>query len=67
MTDLTATLSRFLVMGALAWVKPLPLLSAKHGPEGDLPKEGQYTLALLELAKAPPGSDYEDSVLCPNL
>lgn len=40
---------------------------AKHGPEGDLPKEGQYTLALLELAKAPPGSDYEDPVLCPNL
>jgi len=40
---------------------------ALHGPEGDLPKEGQYTLALLELAKAPEGSDIEDSVLCPNM
>jgi len=41
----------------------------KHGlkgPEGTYPKEGQYTQGLLKLAEAPPGSDIEDSVICPN-
>ena len=42
-------------------------LSAKHGPEGDLPKEGQYTLGLVKLAEVPLGSDYNDTVLCPNM
>lgn len=41
----------------------------KHGlkgPEGKYPKEGQYTQEMLELAQPPPGSDIEDSVICPN-
>jgi len=37
-----------------------------QGPEGFLPKEGQYTNGLLELATPPPGSDNKDSNLCPN-
>jgi len=36
------------------------------GPEGSYPKEGQYTEELVELAVAPPGSDIEDSHICPN-
>merc|ERR1712212_228001 len=35
------------------------------GPEGTYPKEGQYTHQLIHLATAPPGSDMNDSVLCP--
>jgi len=41
----------------------------KHGlkgPEGTYPKEGQYIQEMLELAQAPPGSDIEDSTICPN-
>lgn len=37
-----------------------------HGPEGDYPKEGQFTKRLIKLAEIPAGSDNEDSVLCPN-
>lgn len=36
------------------------------GPEGAYPKEGQYTHQLIKLAQPPPGSDMEDSVICPN-
>eukprot|EP00088_Acartia_fossae_P058922 TRINITY_DN6944_c0_g1_i12.p1 TRINITY_DN6944_c0_g1~~TRINITY_DN6944_c0_g1_i12.p1 ORF type:complete len:254 (-),score=3.28 TRINITY_DN6944_c0_g1_i12:97-831(-) len=39
---------------------------ALKGPEGDLPKEGQYTHALIKKAEVPRGSDLKDSVLCPN-
>jgi len=41
--------------------------NALKGPEGDLPKEGQYTHALMKKAVIPAGSDIKDSVLCPNL
>jgi len=37
------------------------------GPEGSYPKEGQYVHELLHLAKAPPGSDMNDTKLCPNI
>jgi len=37
-----------------------------HGPEGWLPKQGQYTHELIELAKPPKGSTINDSVLCPS-
>jgi len=37
-----------------------------QGPEGFLPKEGQFTQELLSLATPPPGSDNKDSNLCPN-
>ena len=33
--------------------------------QGSYPKEGQYTHELLRLATPPPGSDMEDSNLCP--
>ena len=33
--------------------------------QGSYPKEGQYTHELLRLATPPPGSDMEDSILCP--
>ncbi|XP_043221124.1 uncharacterized protein LOC122381237 [Amphibalanus amphitrite] len=36
------------------------------GPEGDLPKQGQYDFMLLQRAEPPAGSDINDSVLCPN-
>jgi len=36
------------------------------GPEGDYPKEGQYTHELVKKAVIPSGSDLKDSVLCPN-
>lgn len=39
---------------------------ALHGPEGTLPKEGQYTVGLVKRAEVPLGSTIEDSVLCPN-
>ena len=34
--------------------------------QGEIPKEGQYTHQLLQLASPPPGSDMKDSNLCPN-
>jgi len=37
------------------------------GPEGTYPKEGQYVHELLHLAEAPPGSDMNDTKLCPNI
>ena len=37
-----------------------------HGPEGDLPKQGQYNFKLLRRAHPPAGSDVNDSVLCPD-
>ncbi len=39
---------------------------ALKGPEGDVPKQGQFDEGLLELANVVPGSDENDSVLCPN-
>ncbi|KAF0294732.1 hypothetical protein FJT64_007621 [Amphibalanus amphitrite] len=36
------------------------------GPEGDLPKQGQYDFMLLQRAEPPAGSDINDSVLCPS-
>lgn len=36
-----------------------------QGPEGFLPKEGQYTKELVQLAQPPLGSDEKDSNLCP--
>merc|ERR1712018_497003 len=32
----------------------------EKGPEGEIPKEGQYTHQLLQLASPPPGSDMKD-------
>lgn len=40
---------------------------ALKGPEGTVAKQGQYDFELIDLAKAPPGSDQQDSVLCPNM
>jgi len=37
------------------------------GREGRLSKEGQYSKHLLRLAKPALGSNYEDSVICPNM
>ncbi len=42
------------------------LVTALHGPEGGLAKEGQYELGLLEAATIPEGSDLQDSNLCPD-
>jgi len=36
-----------------------------HGPEGHLPKQGQYEHLLLKKAEPPLGSDINDTVLCP--
>lgn len=38
---------------------------ALHAPEGNLAKEGQYILSLLNKAEPPSGSDINDSVICP--
>ena len=35
--------------------------------QGSYPKEGQYVHELLHLAEAPPGSDMNDTKLCPNI
>lgn len=43
------------------WIKDHGL----KGPEGGYPKEGQYTVGLIKKAKAPPGSNINDKVLCP--
>jgi len=39
---------------------------ALHGPEGTYSKQGQYDFKLVRRAEAPPGSDVNDSVLCPS-
>ncbi|KAH9493344.1 hypothetical protein DERF_014096 [Dermatophagoides farinae] len=38
---------------------------ALHGPEGKLPKEGQYDAHLLRKAMVPIGSNFDDDILCP--
>ena len=39
---------------------------ALKAPEGTFPKEGKYSHELIKLAKAPKGSDRNDTNLCPN-
>ncbi|XP_053209976.1 uncharacterized protein LOC128393790 [Panonychus citri] len=38
--------------------------TALHGPEGDYPKEGQFTKNLIKIATVPNGSNYNDTQLC---